>query len=125
MWFVLALALCVGGTATVAAARSSTLHLGGKWTGSYNGAYSGTFTINWTQSGTKLSGSINLSNPKGSYRITGGVTGTAIQFGAVTAGATYTGTVSKSGKSMSGKYTAGTGGTGHWSAKKYVPKKKT
>ena len=121
---VVALALCVGGTAAVATAKSSTLHLGGKWTGTYNGAYSGNFTINWIQSGSNLAGTINLSSPKGIYGISGSVSGTAIHFGAVTAGAKYSGTVSASGKSMGGTYTAGSGGTGHWSATKYVPKKK-
>jgi hypothetical protein len=125
LWIVVALVLCVGSTAAVAAAKSSTLHLGGKWTGTYNGAYSGSFTINWIQSGSKLSGTINLSSPKGSYGITGSVSGTAIHFGAVTAGAKYKGSVSESGKSMGGTYTAGTSGTGHWAAKKSVPTKKT
>jgi hypothetical protein len=125
LWVAVVVALCVGGMATVATAKSSTLHLGGKWTGTYNGAYSGTFTINWIQSGSKLSGTINLSNPKGSYGITGSVSGTAIHFGAVTAGAKYSGSVTKLGTAMGGTYTAGTGGTGHWAAKKYVPKKKT
>lgn len=122
---VVALILCVAGLATMAEARSSTLHLGGKWTGTYSGAYSGSFTIKWIQSGSKLSGTIDLSNPKGNYGITGSVSGTAIHFGAVTAGAKYSGTVARSGASMGGTYTAGTGGTGHWSAKKSVPKKKT
>jgi hypothetical protein len=124
LWIAVALALCVAGTATVATAKSSTLHLGGKWTGTYTGSYSGHFTINWIQSGSKLAGTINLSSPKGSYGINGSVNGSSISFGAVTAGATYTGSVSKSGKSMGGKYVTGNGGSGHWAAQKYVPKKK-
>jgi len=124
VWIVAALALLVGGTAAVATAKSSTLHLGGKWTGTYGGSYSGNFTINWIQSGSTLTGTIHLSNPNGIYGINGSVTGDAIQFGAVTAGATYTGTVSKSGKAMGGKYVTGNGGHGTWGAKKYVPKKK-
>jgi len=125
LWVAMALAVCIGSTAAVATARSSTLHLGGKWTGTYTGSYSGTFTINWTQSGSKLTGTINLSRPKGIYGINGSVNGDAISFGAVTAGATYTGSVSKSGKSMGGKYVTANGGSGHWAAQKYVPKKKT
>jgi hypothetical protein len=124
LWIGVALALCIAGTATVATAKSSTLHLGGKWTGTYNGSYSGTFTINWIQSGSKLAGTIHLSSPKGSYGIDGSVTGASIKFGAVTAGALYKGSVSKSGKSMGGTYTTGNGGSGHWAARKYVPKKK-
>jgi len=126
LWIiVVALALCIAGTATVATAKSSTLHLGGKWTGTYNGSYSGTFTINWIQSGSKLAGTINLSRPKGSYGINGSIDGASIKFGAVTAGALYKGSVSKSGKSMGGTYTTGNGGSGHWAATKVVPKKKT
>jgi hypothetical protein len=120
---VVALALCVGSTAAVATAKSSSLHLGGKWTGSYSGSYAGTFTINWTQTGSKLKGTIHLSNPNGIYGINGSVTGDAIQFGAVTAGATYTGTVSASSTAMGGKYVTANGGHGTWGAKKYVPKK--
>jgi hypothetical protein len=89
--------------------------LAGTWAGKYGGAFSGTFTLHWTQSGTKLRGSIALSNPKGTYGITGSVHGTAIKFGAVGVGATYTGSVK--GKSMSGKYRSPQGG-GTWSARK-------
>ena len=75
----------------------------------------GEFTLQWTQSRSSLHGSITLSNPHGKYPITGTVHGKAIQFGAVGAGATYTGSVS--GKSMSGSYKTGKGG-GKWSAHK-------
>jgi hypothetical protein len=105
------LAVC-GGTASAA---TSTGHLAGTWSGSYGGAFAGTFTLHWTQAGSRLSGSIVLSNPHGKYGITGSVRGTAIKFGAVGAGATYTGSVS--GKSMSGKYRSPQGG-GTWSAHK-------
>jgi len=88
----------------------------GTWTGSYSGAYSGTFTLHWTLTKGVLHGSITLSNPNGEYPITGSVNGTAINFGAVGAGATYTGKVS--GKSMSGRYKVGGGRGGDWSAKK-------
>lgn len=89
--------------------------LAGTWTGQYGGAFSGTFTIQWTQSGSKLDGTIALSNPKGTYSINGTVNGSALSFGAVGVGATYTGSVS--GKSMSGTYSSPRGG-GSWSASK-------
>jgi hypothetical protein len=90
-------------TSTAAVTSSSTKpKLAGKWSGQYSGAYSGTFKLHWTQSGPTLSGSITLSNPGGTYSIKGAVHGNKITFGAVGAGATYTGSVS--GKSMSGRY---------------------
>jgi hypothetical protein len=100
-----------GATAGVTASAS----LSGTWSGTYSGSYSGTFRLHWTQSGSKLIGSITLSNPKGKYAIGGSVRGKAIQFGAVGAGATYTGSVS--GKSMAGHYKS-PGGGGTWSAHK-------
>ena len=87
--------------------------LAGTWSGQYSGAFSGTFTLHWTQTGSALHGTIALSNPKGTYGVTGSVEGGAISFGAVGAGATYTGSVS--GKSMSGSYESPKGG-GSWSA---------
>jgi hypothetical protein len=113
LWLTALLAICSGSTAI--AASSSKPHLAGTWSGHYSGAYSGTFTLHWTQSGSKLSGSITLSNPRGKYHISGSVHGSAITFGAVGAGATYTGSVS--GKSMSGRYKSRKGG-GPWSARK-------
>ncbi|HEY7208346.1 MAG TPA: hypothetical protein VH416_08890 [Gaiellaceae bacterium] len=107
--------LAVCGSSTVAAASSSKPHLAGTWTGHYSGAYSGKFTIHWKQTGSRLSGSITLSNPPGKYSINGAVSGSSIKFGAVGAGATYTGSVS--GKSMSGKYKTRKG-PGAWSARK-------
>lgn len=87
--------------------------LSGKWTGTYTGAYSGTFTLNWTQSSSKLSGTINLSTG-GTMPVHGTVAGSAIKFGTVGSTAiTYTGTVS--GSSMSGTYST-PGGGGPWSA---------
>jgi hypothetical protein len=107
------LAVC---SATATAARvASTPHLAGTWSGTYGGAFSGTFTIHWRQTGSKLRGSIALSRPKGTYSITGSVSGSKIRFGAVGAGATYTG--SASGSSMSGSYKTAQGG-GSWSATK-------
>ena len=87
--------------------------LAGTWSGTYSGAYSGTFTLHWKQTGSRLTGSIKLSSPSGTYPITGSVRGSAIKFGAVGAGATYTGSVS--GRSMSGRYKSGPRG-GSWSA---------
>ena len=99
----------------VAAAGSTRTPLAGTWSGKYSGAFSGTFQIHWKQNGSKLRGSIALSNPRGTYNITGSVHGGAIKFGAVSAGATYTGSVS--GTSMSGNYRSPQGG-GPWSAHK-------
>lgn len=109
----LVLAVTVGTAAKASAASSPSL--AGTWTGKYGGAFSGTFRLHWTQSGSKLTGTITLSYPSGKYPITGSVHGSAITFGAVGAGATYTGSVS--GKSMSGHYRTGRGG-GTWSAHK-------
>ncbi|MGD1054419.1 MAG: hypothetical protein ABR950_11435 [Candidatus Dormibacteria bacterium] len=91
--------------------------LSGTWSGSYSGAFTGTFTLNWTESGSSLSGNIDLS-PGGSESISGTVTGSSIQFGAVGSEAiTYNGTVS-GGASMSGDYSViGTSG-GSWTASK-------
>ena len=108
------LALCSSGTIAMGAV-SSAPHLAGTWSGQYGGAFSGTFTLHWTQTASKLKGSITLSNPRGKYGIGGSVHGNSITFGAVGAGATYTGSVS--GKSMSGHYKSPEGG-GRWSAHK-------
>ena len=89
--------------------------IAGKWSGKYSGAFSGTFKLHWTRSGSTLSGSITLSNPSGTYSIKGSVHGSKIAFGALAAGATYTG--AWSGKSMSGHYNTPKGG-GPWSAHK-------
>ena len=113
-------ALC---TTAIAAAGSSKakrpIHrastLAGAWSGRYGGAFSGTFVLHWKQTGAILTGTIVLSNPNGTYGISGSVHNGAIKFGAVDVGAKYTGTVS--GKSMSGSYTSPQGG-GSWSAHK-------
>jgi hypothetical protein len=120
LWVASLLAICCSGTTAIAAVSSSKPHsskpkLAGTWSGQYSGAFSGTFTLHWKQTGSKLRGSISLSNPSGKYGITGSVHGRAIKFGAVGAGATYTGSVS--GKSMSGSYKTPQGG-GKWSARK-------
>jgi hypothetical protein len=110
---LLAAAVC---SATALGAGAQTRGLAGTWTGKYSGAYSGTFTLHWKQTGSKLTGTIRLSRPSGTYGITGSVTRGKIRFGAVDAGATYTGTVS--GTSMSGTYRSSAGGGGPWSAHK-------
>ena len=90
--------------------------LSGRWAGRYSGAYHGTFNLNWTQSGSKVSGTIELSSPKSELHIDGSVTGNSIQFGTVGSLAiTYSGVVS--GNSMSGSYSTPFGG-GPWSASK-------
>ena len=120
LWVAVLLVLC---SCAVALAQSSTLKLGGTWSGKYSGSYSGTFTLKWIEAKSKLAGTIALSKPKGTYGVTGSVSGTSIKFGAVTAGAKYTGAVSKSGTTMSGSYTTADGGKGTWSATKEKKKK--
>lgn len=109
------LAACWSTAGAGAAVDTSQPKLAGTWSGTYSGAYSGTFTLHWQQAGSRLTGSIKLSSPSGTYPITGSVRGTAIKFGAVGAGATYTGSVT--GRSMSGRYKSGPRG-GAWSAHK-------
>jgi hypothetical protein len=94
--------------------------LSGKWSGHYSGSFNGTFTVRWRQSGSRLHGTIHLSNPGNTMPINGRVNGSAISFGTVGSTAiTYSGTVS--GDSMSGSYkvhtTSGASG-GPWSASK-------
>jgi hypothetical protein len=99
---------------------ANTTGLSGSWTGQYGGSFQGTFKLNWQQSSSKLSGTIQLSNPPGSLAIHGNVNGSTISFGTVGSTAiTYSGSVS--GNSMSGTYTVaapnGSAG-GNWSASK-------
>lgn len=109
-------------SAAPAGSASSSAHVGrpalsGRWKGSYGGSFSGTFVLQWTQSSSKLSGTINLSTAPGAVPINGSVAGGRIQFGTVGSQAiTYTGSVS--GNSMSGHYqvAGGAGGSGTWSA---------
>jgi hypothetical protein len=118
-WLAALLAICCTGTAIAAVSTSKPpakhTSLAGTWKGTYSGAFSGTFTLHWTEKKSVLTGSITLSNPSGKYGINGSVHGSAIKFGAVGAGATYTGKVS--GKSMKGTYNSPKGG-GTWSAHK-------
>jgi ABC-type phosphate transport system substrate-binding protein len=122
LWVAALLALACCGTAL--AASSAQHHppqpkpksrLAGKWTGSYSGAVSGQFTIHWKQTGSRLHGTIKLSNPSGRYGISGSIHKGKIKFGAVSAGAKYKGTLD--GTSMSGTWTSPEGG-GSWSATK-------
>jgi uncharacterized protein YukE len=97
--------------------RAHESSLTGAWSGKYSGAYHGTFTLQWTQSGSKLSGTIKLSTSGGGkIPLKGTVRGNTIRFGTVgSAAITYSGSVS--GKSMSGRYKT-PGGGGPWSAHK-------
>ena len=65
----LALAIFVGPPALGAGQRSS--GLSGTWSGSYSGTFHGTFTVQWTQSGTKLNGTIKLSTERSKVPLTG------------------------------------------------------
>ena len=60
---------------------------------------------------------VALSSPHGTFRINGSVKGAAIKFGAVGVGALYSGSVGRSGLTMSGRWTSGPGG-GTWKAHK-------
>jgi hypothetical protein len=120
LWIAAAIALACCGTALAAASSSSshtaaTAKLAGKWTGHYGGAVSGNFTIHWKKTGSLLHGHITLSNPNGTYGISGSVSSGKIKFGAVSVGAKYKGHVR--GTSMSGTWTSPQGG-GSWSATK-------
>jgi hypothetical protein len=120
LWIAALLALACCGSA-LAAANASTSHaatkskLAGKWVGHYSGAVSGHFTIHWRKTGSQLHGHITLSNPQGTYGISGSAHDGKIKFGAVSVGAKYKGKVR--GTSMSGIWTSGRGG-GSWSATK-------
>jgi hypothetical protein len=116
---VIAVAIVVGTLSTAAAAttgRSAGGSLTGTWAGTYRGAYHGTFTLHWTQSKSRLTGTINLSSV-GRTNITGSVRGSTIRFGTVgnAKAITYSGSVS--GTSMSGTYKSG-GAGGSWKAHK-------
>jgi len=94
--------------------------LSGTWSGHYSGSYNGNFTVRWHQSGSRLHGTIHISNPGNTMPINGIVHGSTITFGTVGSLAiTYSGTVS--GTSMSGTYKVqGQNGTsgGPWSGSK-------
>ena len=90
----------------------------GTWNGTYSGTLNGTFVLTWQQSGQQLTGSIHVSPPASTLAISGTVQGSQIQFGSVSGGVSYTGTVS--GGSMSGKWQLGPTASrgGNWSASK-------
>ena len=119
LWIAAVLALACSATAVAAASASgshvATESLAGKWKGHYSGAFSGHFTLRWRRTGSRLHGSITLSNPAGKYGISGSVNNGKIKFGAVSVGAKYKGRVR--GTSMSGTWTSPQGG-GSWSATK-------
>jgi hypothetical protein len=97
-------------------AATTDTDLSGSWSGQYGGSFSGTFKLSWQQSGSKLSGRIQISNPPSDSAINGTVNGSSITFGTVgSTNVTYSGTVS--GSSMSGTYKVGPEG-GPWSATK-------
>ena len=116
---VVVVAIIVGQLATAGAATNSRLSRGsltGTWSGTYRGAFRGTFTLHWTQSKSRLTGTIKLSSV-GRTNITGSVRGSTIRFGTVGSASAITYSGSVSGKSMSGTYkTGGVGGS--WSAHK-------
>ncbi len=111
----LATAICCSASVATAARSRAADDISGTWSGKYGGAYHGTFTLHWTESGSRLTGTIKLSaTPNARTSIKGTVHGSSIRFGTVGSTAiTYSGTVS--GKSMSGKYQT-PGGGGSWSA---------
>jgi hypothetical protein len=111
----LALAIFVGPPALGAGQRSAS-GLSGTWSGKYSGTFHGTFKLQWTQSGSKLNGTIKLSTEPSKLPLKGSVRGGSISFGTVgSAAITYSGSVS--GRSMSGRYHTAAGG-GSWSAHK-------
>jgi len=106
--------------ATSAPTQTTAGDLSGKWSGQYTGTFQGTFVLDWQQSGSNLSGTIELSSGSGTDDVTGTVNGGTISFGTVGSQAiTYSGSVS--GDSMSGTYKVQTpNGSvgGSWSATK-------
>jgi hypothetical protein len=91
--------------------------LTGTWNGTYNGNYNGTFTVKWTQSASRLNGTIALPALGTTEQLNGTVSGGKITFGTVGSFAvTYSGTFS--GNSMSGTYNVTGSPAGNWSATK-------
>ena len=111
-------------TSTAPAATSAaadTGDLSGTWSGQYDGTFQGTFVLDWQQSGSNLSGTIEAVLRLWNGRcLHGTVNGGTISFGTVGSQAiTYSGSVS--GDSMSGTYKVQTpNGSvgGSWSATK-------
>src|SRR5260221_8799738 len=116
---VIGIVIVPGLFAAAAAATNGRLaggSLTGTWSGSYGGAYHGTFTLHWTQSRSRLTGTITISS-LGRMNITGSVKGSTIRFGSVGSANAITYSGSVSGTSMSGTYKTG-GAGGRWSAHK-------
>jgi hypothetical protein len=111
------LAACATTGSIAAAKQKKPIHKGlsGTWSGQYSGKFSGTFNLKWTQTGSKLSGSIVLSSESGKISVRGTHKGTAISFGTVGGGQVITYTGSVSGGSISGTWHTPAGG-GSWSA---------
>ena len=89
LWLAVLVAGLCSTAALAATGATQSPKLGGAWSRSYTGGYAGTFTIHWKQTRSSLKGTIALSNPHGTYNITGSVNGTGIKFGAVGVGALY------------------------------------
>ena len=107
---------CTSSTSSSSTTPATTSGLSGTWTGQYTGASQGTFSLTWQQSGSDLTGTIDISELGSTINITGKLTGDKISFGTVGSLAiTYAGSVS--GNTMSGTYQAPTG-AGTWNATK-------
>lgn len=122
LWLAAVVAACCSAAVAVGSA-GSTPRLAGTWSGRYSGAVSGTFTLTWTETRSRLKGTIHLSQPAGTYGISGLITNSGIRFGAVKVGATYKGSVTGL-RTMSGTWTSPQGG-GSWSAHKLLTQPKT
>ena len=113
-------------TAATAAPTDQASGLAGTWNGAYESTSTpgstGTFILDWTQTGSALSGTISVTASQcvSEGTITGTTDGATITFGAVQGAYSiaYEGTVS--GDSMSGTYTSPSCGNaaGTWTADK-------
>ena len=113
-------------SATTATTTATTTAAGGGLTGTWSGDYqqtapspdSGTFTLHWQQSGSNVTGTIDIAGACSACPISATVNGSSVTFGVVALGGiTYTGTVS--GNTMSGTYaTADSSYKGTWKASK-------
>ena len=110
-----------GGSATTPTAAAGG-GLSGTWSGDYQqtspAPAAGTFTLNWQQSGSNVTGTINIPGACNACPISATVNGSSVTFGVVALGGIiYTGTVS--GNSMSGTYaTADTSPRETWKGSK-------
>jgi hypothetical protein len=101
---------------------SSSTTVDGTWNGSWQangGGGGGDFTVNFTQTGSSLNGtlSIDVACLNGA-KVTGKVNGDSIEFGSVNGQCSvdYKGTIN--GDQMSGTYGLGAGTAGTWKASK-------